>query len=70
MKSLTTNSVLAIISVAGVIALIVTHELLAAIAGTSDRFVLARRWLFRASMVFGIVVAVLIVARFYYLRTA
>jgi hypothetical protein len=68
-KSLVANAALGIVSVASVLVLIVIHELLAAIAGGPDRFVVARRWL---TIVIGVLVAALaliIIARFYYLRT-
>lgn len=69
MKSLVANAALGIASVAAVLILIVIHELLAAMAGGPDRYVVARRWL---SVVIGVLVAllaILIIARFYYLRT-
>lgn len=69
MKSLVANAAVGIVTVVSVLVLIVMHEVLAAIAGTSDRYVVARRWLSRAFAVLGIVLAVLIAARFYYLRT-
>ncbi|HXW34072.1 MAG TPA: hypothetical protein VEJ87_05790 [Acidimicrobiales bacterium] len=70
MKSLATNAPVAIISVASVLVLIITHEVLAAIAGDSDRFVLTRRWLSRLFSVLFVAVAFLIIIRFYYLRTS
>jgi hypothetical protein len=70
MKSLTTNAVLAIFSVSSVLILIIAHEALAAIAGGSDRFVVTRRWLSWAFTILGVLLAVLIAARFYYLRTS
>lgn len=69
MKSLVANAALGIASVSTVLILIAIHEVLAAIAGGPDRFVVVRRWL---SVVIGLLVAVLailIIARFYYLRT-
>ncbi len=70
MKGLATNDPLAIFSVASVLTLILAHELMAAIAGESDRFVIARRWLSRGFTVLGVVLVVLIAARFYYLRVS
>jgi hypothetical protein len=69
MKSLASNAPLAIAAVVSVILLVMAHELLSAIAG-ADRFAPARKWLIRASVVTGLVVTVLIFARFYYLRAA
>ena len=69
MRSLTANAAFGIVAVASVLVLIVAHEVLAAIAGTSDRYVVARRWVSRAFAVLAVVLAVLIVARFYYLRS-
>jgi hypothetical protein len=70
MKSLATNTALAIVSVASVLTLLVAHELLAAIAGDSDRFVMARRWLSRVFTALGVLLVVVIAARFYYLRAS
>jgi hypothetical protein len=68
-KAMATNAPLAIVTVVAVLLLITAHEVLAAIAGTG-RFVVARRWLVRGFTVAGIVLTVLIAARFYYLRAA
>ncbi len=70
MRSLATNSALAIVTVSSVMVLIIGHELLAAVAGETDRFVVARRWLTWAFTVLLVLLAVLIIARFYYLRAA
>jgi hypothetical protein len=70
MKSLSTNSALAIFSVSSVLILIIAHEVLAAIAGDSDRFVLTRRRLSWAFSILCVLLAVLIAARFYYLRAS
>ncbi len=69
MKSFVADATLAIATVAGVLALIVAHEVLAALAGGSERFAPARRWLAVAVGVLVVILAVLIAARFYYLRT-
>jgi len=66
-RSLATSSPLAIVTVATVLLLIMAHEVLAAIS--SDRFVLAKRWLFVGFTVFAVVLTVIIALRFYYLRT-
>lgn len=68
MKSLSTNAALAIFSVSSVLVLIIAHEVLAVIAGDSDRFVLTRRWLSWAFSILLVLLAVLVAARFYYLR--
>ena len=68
MRSLATDSALAIVTVAGVLVLIISHEFLAAVAGGADRFVVTRKWLSRAFTVLLVLLAVLIIARFYYLR--
>jgi hypothetical protein len=70
MRSLATDSALAIATVSAVLALIIGHEVLAAVAGGTDRFVVTRRWLSRAFTVLLVLLAVLIIARFYYLRAA
>lgn len=70
MKSLSANAPLAIFLVASVLALIVSHEYLAALAGDSDRFAMTRRWLSRAFTVLVVVLSLLIISRFYYLRTS
>jgi zinc transporter ZupT len=67
MKSLATNAPLAIATVAAVLLLIMAHEVLAAIS--TDRFVLAKRWLFVGFSVLAVVLTVVIALRFYYLRT-
>ncbi len=69
MKSLVASAALGIASVASVLLLIVVHEVLAAIANGPDRFSVARRWLSVAIAVLVTVLAVVIIARFYYLRT-
>lgn len=69
MKSLVANAALGIASVASVLVLIVVHELLAVIAGGADRFAVARRWLTVVIAVLVAALALLIIARFYYLRT-
>jgi len=68
MKTFVANAAVGIFAVASVVVLIVAHEMLAAIAGTSGRFVVARKWIARAFAVLGLLLAVLIIARFYYLR--
>jgi F0F1-type ATP synthase assembly protein I len=68
MKSLATNSLLAIVTVAAVLLMIMAHEVLAAIS--IDRFVLAKRWLVVGFTVLGLLLTVLIASRFYYLRAA
>jgi hypothetical protein len=70
MRSLATNSALAIVTVSSVMVLIIGHEFLAAVAGETNRFVVARRWVSRAFSVLLVLLAVLIIARFYYLRAA
>ena len=69
MKSLVANAAIGIASVASVLILIVVHEVLATIANGPDRFIAARRLLGVVIAVLVAVLAVLIVARFYYLRT-
>ncbi len=69
MKSLVANAALAIVTVTAVLAVIVAHEVLAAIADGSQRFSVARRWLAVATAVLVVIVAAVIAARFYYLRT-
>ena len=69
MKSLATNSPLAVITVVAVLLLITAHEVLAVVDG-ADRFVAARRWLVRGLTVVGILLTVMIATRFYYLRAA
>jgi hypothetical protein len=68
-KTLVANAALGIVSVASVLILIVIHEVLATIADGPGRFTVARRRLSLAIAVLVVVLAVLIVARFYYLRT-
>jgi uncharacterized membrane protein (UPF0136 family) len=68
-KSLVANAALGIVAVASVMVLIVAHEVLATIAGPAPRFVQTRKWLSRVFTVLGILLAVLIAARFYYLRS-
>jgi hypothetical protein len=70
MRSLATDSALAIATVTAVLALIIGHEVLAAVAGQTSRFVVTRRWLSRAFTVLLVLLAILIIARFYYLRAA
>jgi hypothetical protein len=69
MKALVANAALGIVSVASVLVLIVVHEVLAAVANGADRFVVARRRLSVAIAILGAVLALVIIARFYYLRT-
>jgi hypothetical protein len=69
MKSLVASAALGIASVASVLILIVVHECLAAMANGPDKFVAIRRWLTVIITVLVGVLAILIVARFYYLRT-
>ena len=69
MRHLAENSALAIVTVSSVLVLIIAHEMLAAIGGHSDRFVVTRRWLARVFFVLTAILALLIIARFYYLRT-
>jgi hypothetical protein len=69
MKAFFSNGVLGILVVAPVLILMVAHEVLAVLAGGQTRFVTARR---RLTLVVGVLVVVLaavIIARFYYLRT-
>jgi hypothetical protein len=68
-KHLVASAALGIVSVASVLILIVAHEVLATMADGADRFVAARRWLTVAITILVAVLAILIVARFYYLRT-
>ena len=68
MRSLATNAALAIATVSAVLLLIMAHEVLAAIS--TDRFVLAKRWLVVSFTVLGLLLAVLVAARFYYLRAS
>jgi threonine/homoserine/homoserine lactone efflux protein len=70
MRSLATDSALAIVTVTTVLVLIIGHEFLAAVAGETNRFVMTRRWLSWAFTVLLVLLAVLIIARFYYLRAA
>jgi hypothetical protein len=70
MRSLATDSALAIVTVSAVLVLVIGHEVLAAVAGESNRFVVTRRWLSRGFTVLLVLLAVLIIARFYYLRAA
>ena len=69
MRSLVANAAVGIVSVSIVVALIVVHEVLAALAGADGRFVVARRRLAVVTTVFALLLAVVIAARFYYLRT-
>jgi hypothetical protein len=69
MKTFVANAAVGIISVSIVMVLIILHEVLAAIAGAGNRFVIARHRLARATTVFALLLAVLIAARFYYLRS-
>jgi hypothetical protein len=69
MKSLVASAALGIVSVASVLVLIVVHEVLAAMANGPERFAVARRWLSVAIAILVAVLAVVIIARFYYLRT-
>jgi predicted ferric reductase len=68
MRWLATSAPLAIATVATIIILIVAHELLAAIS--TDRFTPAKRWLTFGFAALGVLLTVLIAARFYYLRAA
>ena len=68
MRSLASNAPLAIATVTAMILLVVSHELLAAIA--TDRFTPAKRWLTFGFATLGLLLTVLIAARFYYLRAA
>ena len=68
MKSLATNAPLAIVTVVAILLLIVSHELLAAIS--TERFAPAKRWLMFGFAALGLLLTVLIAARFYYLRAA
>jgi hypothetical protein len=67
-RSFVASAALGIVSVASVLVLIVVHEVLAAIANGPDRFMVARRWLSVAVAVLSVVLAIVIIARFYYLR--
>ena len=69
MRSVVANAAVGILSVSIVLVLIVVHEVLAAIAGADSRFVVARRRLAAVATVFGLLLAGLIAARFYYLRS-
>jgi hypothetical protein len=69
MRFLAVNAPLAIVLVASVLVLIVSHEVLAAVAGPTDRFPVARRRLVWAFTVLGIMLTIVIAARFYYLRS-
>jgi len=68
MRSLASNAPLAIATVTAILLLIVAHELLAAVA--VDRFGPAKRWLTIGFAALGLLLTVLIAARFYYLRAA
>jgi hypothetical protein len=70
MRSLATDSALAIFTVTAVLVLIISHEVLAAVAGPAQRFVVTLRWLSRAFTLLLVLLAILIIARFYYLRAA
>jgi hypothetical protein len=70
MKALASNAIVAIVTVASVLSLIVAHEVLSAIAGDSERFAETKRWVSRAFTVLGMILAGVIVARFYYLRSS
>ncbi len=69
MKTLVANAALGIVSVSLVLALIVAHEFLAAVANGPSRFATTRRWMMIAIAVLASLLALLIIARFYYLRT-
>jgi hypothetical protein len=69
MRSFVANAAVGIVSVSIVLVLIIVHEVLAAIAGAGSRFVVARRRLAGATAGFALLLAVLIAARFYYLRS-
>ena len=68
MRALATNAPLAITTVVAIIVLVVAHELLSAIS--TARFPRAKRWLTFGFASFGLLLTVLIAARFYYLRAA
>ncbi len=69
MRVLVANAAVGISSVSIVLVLIVVHEVLAAIAGADRRFVVARHRLTAVTTVFTLILAGLIAARFYYLRS-
>ncbi len=69
MRAFFSNGALGILVVAPVLALMVAHEVLAALAGGQSRFVTDRRRLTVVVVVLVVVLAVVIIARFYYLRT-
>jgi hypothetical protein len=68
MKALATNASLAIATVTAVLLVIMAHEVLAAIS--TDRFALAKRWLMVGFTALGLLLTVIVAARFYYLRAA
>jgi type IV secretory pathway VirB2 component (pilin) len=67
-KSFVANAAVGIASVASVLILIIVHEALAAMADGADRFAWARRWLAGAIATLVVVLAIIVIARFYYLR--
>jgi hypothetical protein len=68
-KTLVANGAVGIIVVGLSLLAIVSHLVLSAIADGGDRFVTARRRIVTITAVLMLVLAVVIVARFYYLRS-
>jgi len=68
MRMLVSNAAFGILVVVPLLMLMVAHEVLAALAGGQTRFVSARRRLSVVVAVLGVVLAFVIIARFYYLR--
>jgi hypothetical protein len=68
MRSLVTDGLLGLAVTVPVLALLAVHELLSAIEGDSKRFAVARRNLSIVIWVLVVVVAIVVAARFYYLR--
>jgi hypothetical protein len=68
MRSFLSNAVLGYVVVVPLVVLMIAHEALAAMADGQTRFVVARRRLTVTVVVLSILLAVAIIARFYYLR--
>ncbi len=68
MRMLVSNAAFGILVVVPLLMLMVAHEVLAALAGGQPRFVTVRRRLSVVVAVLGVVLAFVIIARFYYLR--
>jgi len=68
MRTLVSNGAVGVLVVVPLLAVMVAHEVLAAMAGGQGRFVTARRRLSVVVAILGVVLMVVIIARFYYLR--